>query len=65
MTGDTPSGLDAASLKRMPYQFPQPAHSLKDVVVPHAIPLDDRVWVPQAENVWFRRCCSTSPPAIG
>jgi 2,4'-dihydroxyacetophenone dioxygenase len=54
MTSDTTSGLDAASLKRMPYQFPQPAHSLKDVVVPHAIPLDDRVWVPQAENVWFR-----------
>jgi len=54
MTSDPAVGLDAATLKRMPYQFPQPARSLKDVVVPHAIPLDDRIWVPQAENVWFR-----------
>jgi 2,4'-dihydroxyacetophenone dioxygenase len=54
MTSDPAVGLDAATLKRMPYQFPQPARSLKDVVVPDAIPLDDRIWVPQAKNVWFR-----------
>jgi 2,4'-dihydroxyacetophenone dioxygenase len=54
MISDPTAGLDAATLKRMPYQFPQPAQSLNDVVVPHAIPLDDRIWVPQAENVWFR-----------
>jgi 2,4'-dihydroxyacetophenone dioxygenase len=26
-------------------------------VVPHAIPINDRVWVPQGENVWFRPLC--------
>ena len=34
-----------------------PAEALPDIVVPHAIPEDERVWVPQAENVWFRPLC--------
>ena len=25
--------------------------------MPHAIPQDERLWVPQAENVWFRPLC--------
>jgi quercetin dioxygenase-like cupin family protein len=41
----------------MPYQLPMPAEALPDIVVPHAIPADERVWVPQAENVWFRPLC--------
>ena len=28
-----------------------------DIVVPGVIPDDERVWVPQAENVWFRPLC--------
>ena len=47
----------ADDLRSMPYQFPMPAESLPDIVVPHAIPEDERVWVPQAENVWFRPLC--------
>ncbi len=33
----------------------------KDIVVNGVLPDDERVWVPQAENVWFRPLClSTS-----
>jgi quercetin dioxygenase-like cupin family protein len=41
----------------MPYQKPQPREMIPDLVVAPAIPMDDRVWVPQAENVWFRPLC--------
>ena len=39
---------------RMPYQLPFPAEARQEIVIPHAIPDDDRMWVPQSENVWFR-----------
>jgi 2,4'-dihydroxyacetophenone dioxygenase len=42
---------------RMPYQYPMPKETLPDLVVPQAIPTDERVWVPQGENVWFRPLC--------
>lgn len=42
---------------RMPYQLPNPAEALPDIVVPDGIPEDERVWVPQAENVHFRPLC--------
>ncbi|MSU88493.1 cupin [Rhodobacteraceae bacterium 2CG4] len=42
---------------RMPYQLPMPAEAGRDIVVPDAVPQDDRVWVPQAENVFFRPLC--------
>jgi 2,4'-dihydroxyacetophenone dioxygenase len=42
---------------RMPYQYPMPKETLADLVVPHAIPNDERIWVPQGENVWFRPLC--------
>ncbi|MCC2097371.1 MAG: 2,4'-dihydroxyacetophenone dioxygenase family protein [Hyphomicrobiales bacterium] len=42
---------------RTPYQLPFPQDALAEIVVPNAIPEDDRVWVPQAENVWFRPLC--------
>ena len=42
---------------RMPYQHPMPKETLPDLVVPDAIPKDERVWVPQGENVWFRPLC--------
>ena len=34
-----------------------PKETLPDIVVPEAIPSDERIWVPQAENVWFRPLC--------
>ena len=42
---------------RMPYQLPMPAEARPDIVIPHAVPEDERVWVPQAPNVWFRPLC--------
>jgi quercetin dioxygenase-like cupin family protein len=41
----------------MPYQYPQPAEAGLEIVEPHAIPEDERIWVPQAENVDFRPLC--------
>jgi len=43
--------------QRMPYQYPQPKEAAQEIVIPHAIPEDERIWVPQAENVHFRPLC--------
>lgn len=40
-----------------PYQLPNPKESLPDIVIPDAVPIDERVWVPQADQVWFRPLC--------
>lgn len=40
-----------------PYQLPQPEGIVPDLVVPDGIPSDERIWVPQAPNVWFRPLC--------
>ena len=46
---------------RIPYRHPQPKEAFPELVVPDAIPVDERLWVPQQENVWFRPLClSTS-----
>jgi len=39
-----------------PAAIQNPAHPLSppEIVVPHAVPQDERVWVPQAPIVWFR-----------
>ena len=42
---------------RIPYQYPNLPDALPEIVIPKAIPEDDRLWVPQAENVWFRPLC--------
>ena len=42
---------------RTPYQLPMPAEAQAEIVVSGAVPDDERVWVPQAENVWFRPLC--------
>jgi quercetin dioxygenase-like cupin family protein len=34
-----------------------PAEMAADIVVNGVLPEDERVWVPQAENVWFRPLC--------
>jgi quercetin dioxygenase-like cupin family protein len=52
-----PTPEAAEALRRMPFQGAQPCERLPDLFVPAAIPTDDRVWVPQAENVWFRPLC--------
>ncbi len=41
----------------MPYQLPFPAEALDEIVVPDALPRDERLWVPQADGVWFRPLC--------
>ncbi len=46
---------------RIPYRHAQPRDSPPELVIPDALPKDERVWVPQGENVWFRPLClSTS-----
>src|ERR1700712_62288 len=40
-----------------PYQLLFPKEAAKEIVVESAIPKDERLWVPQAENVWFRPLC--------
>lgn len=42
---------------RMPYQLPFPKDALDEIVIPNAAAADDKLWVPQAENVWFRPLC--------
>ncbi len=42
---------------RTPYQLPFPKDALAEIVVPDALPLDERLWVPQAPNVDFRPLC--------
>lgn len=41
----------------VPYQLPFPKEAQQEIVVPAAIPTDDRLWVKQAENVFFRPLC--------
>jgi quercetin dioxygenase-like cupin family protein len=41
----------------IPYQLPMPQNSLPEIVIPSAIPEDDKLWVKQAENVYFRPLC--------
>jgi hypothetical protein len=40
--------------KWVPYKHPQPKESPPELVIPNAIPTDERIWVPVEENVWFR-----------
>ena len=42
---------------RMPYQLPFPPDAGREIVVAGAVPADERIWVPQADNVWFRPLC--------
>jgi quercetin dioxygenase-like cupin family protein len=47
----------AADDALVPYQLPFPVDALSEIVIPRAIPNDERMWVPQANNVWFRPLC--------
>ena len=56
---DKTSDISGRSLdqSKMPYQLPFPPEAATEIVVPLALPEDERVWVPQMENVWFRPLC--------
>ena len=41
----------------MPTSVPSTHPLSPHQIVTHAVPDDERVWVPQAENVWFRPLC--------
>ncbi|PWJ13289.1 2,4'-dihydroxyacetophenone dioxygenase family protein [Jannaschia seohaensis] len=43
--------------ERTPYQLPFPQDALPEIVIPDAIPEDERIWVPQTETVSFRPLC--------
>ena len=43
-----------ANDKWIPYRHPQPKDLPPELVIPNAIPTDERIWVPVEENVWFR-----------
>ena len=49
-----PQRAAAPGDKWQPYRHPQPKESPPELVVPNAIPTDERIWVPVEENVWFR-----------
>jgi len=51
-----------ANDKWVPYRHPQPRESPPELVVPNAIPTDERIWVPVEENVWYARSCSAPAP---
>jgi len=54
---EKPDALASASDKWVPYRHPQPKESPPELVIPDAIPKDERLWVPVDENVWFRPLC--------
>ena len=41
----------------IPYQLPMPQNALPEIVIPSGIPEDEKLWVKQAENVYFRPLC--------
>ncbi|MEI6574456.1 MAG: 2,4'-dihydroxyacetophenone dioxygenase family protein [Alphaproteobacteria bacterium] len=45
------------SSQRIAYRHPQPKDAFPEIVIPHVVPEDERLWVPQAKNVWFRPLC--------
>jgi quercetin dioxygenase-like cupin family protein len=49
--------VEGADEKRIPYRHAQPKESPPEIVIPDALPHDERLWVPQAESVWFRPLC--------
>ena len=54
MPEPSPAPPTAANEKWLPYRHPQPKESPPELVVPNAMPTDERIWVPVEDNVWFR-----------
>lgn len=60
------SGVQVAKVPKgeaRPYIGPPLYKVPEDLVVPNAMTIecDERLWVPQAENVWFRPLCFSGP----
>ena len=50
--------VKAIENERVPYQLQMPKEALSEIVVPDALAKeDDRMWVQQAQNVYFRPLC--------
>lgn len=56
-TINRPAVGETAEEARQAYRHPQPADSPPDLVIPMAVPEDERLWVPQQPNVWLRPLC--------
>jgi quercetin dioxygenase-like cupin family protein len=51
---DQPALTTPINEEWVPYRHPQSRESPPELVVPNAVPIDERIWVPLEENVWFR-----------
>ena len=51
------ASANSSDQRRQPYRGAQPPESPPELVIPNAIPLDERIWVPVDDNVWFRPLC--------
>lgn len=49
-SSDGANPTETADERRVPYRHPQPEHSPPELVIPDAVPADERLWVPQADN---------------
>jgi 2,4'-dihydroxyacetophenone dioxygenase len=49
-----PASATPLSDKWAPYRGAQPVDAPPELVIPDAVPTDERIWVPLEENVWFR-----------
>ena len=58
--------VKAIDNERVPYQLPMPKDALSEIVVPDALAKeDDRMWVQQAQNVYFRPLCLNISQGLG
>ena len=52
------SARDAGTTaSQLPYRGPRPKHALHELLIPQALTDDERLWVLEQENVWFRPLC--------
>ena len=52
-----PAPAENADASRTPYRHAQPKEAFPDLLIPHAIAEDERLWAPERANVWFRPLC--------
>jgi hypothetical protein len=56
---------DEQDQARMAYQLPFPADALEEIVIPRAVPEDERIWVPRRTMSGSARSASTARKATG
>lgn len=49
--------VEDEATQRIAYRHPQPKDAFPEIIIPNAVTNDERLWVPQAKNVWFRPLC--------